>query len=112
MSSFTSSFSASYSYSSNNNGQRSGQAYRKEAHSTPQGTSTRTTTQNLGEPTVQETRHYDANGRELLGSGQAANRPAIQQSGGGRVEEIEESDADRAYREKMEDEYAKREGGA
>ncbi|KAL1624812.1 hypothetical protein SLS56_007612 [Neofusicoccum ribis] len=112
MSGFQSFFSTSFSYSmSSSNGQSSGQAYRRESHSTPQGTSTRTSTQKLGEPMVQETRHYDSQGRELLGSGQP-HRPPIQQSGGGRVEEIDESEADQAYREKMEGEYAKREGGA
>lgn len=114
MSNFTSYSSSSFSYSSSSsssNGQTSGKAYHKETHSNPQGTTTRTTSQNMGEPMIQETRHFDASGRELLGSGQAATRPAIEQPRG-RVEEIDESDADRAYRQKMEDEYAKREGGA
>lgn len=113
-SNFQSYVSTSVSYTtSSSNGQRNGQAYRKESHSTPEGRTTRTSTQNLGQPMVQETRHYDGQGRELLGSGQPMNQRTIQQSGGGRIEEIaDESEADRSYKEKMEDEYAKRDGGA
>jgi hypothetical protein len=59
---------------------------------------------------VQETRHYDSQGRELLeGSGGAG--------AGRRIEDVSGSDdkqaeRDALYEERMEDEYAKREGGA
>lgn len=106
--------SVSYSFSStSNNGQRSGQAYRHESHSTPEGTSTRTTSQKLGGPMVQETRHYDSNGRELLGSGQPHNRPAIQQqSSGAVVEELDDSEDDPAHRRMIEGGDSKRQSGA
>ncbi|KAF2763102.1 hypothetical protein EJ05DRAFT_472040 [Pseudovirgaria hyperparasitica] len=104
--------SSSYSYSSSSfssststsNGQTTGQAYREESSSNLDGTTVRTTTQNLGEKPVSETRQYDAQGRQLVGD--TATR------GQGKIEDISEEEADKIYRERMEDEYAKREGGA
>lgn len=107
MSNFSySSSSTSYSSSTTANGQTQGTAYREESHSTPSGTSVRTMQQNAGEPAVQETRHYDPHGRELLNPANGNNSQA-------RIEDVtEESETDKLYRERMEDEYAKREGGA
>ena len=100
-----SSYSTSSS-SSSTNGQTQGTAYRQETHSNPSGTSVQTTQQNIGQPAVQETRHYDPHGRELLNPANGGNSQ-------GRIEDVtEESDTDKLYRERMEDEYAKREGGA
>lgn len=63
--------------------------------------------QNLGEPMVTETRQYDNQGRELLGGGAGADTSR-------RIEDVSDTQAerDRLYEERMEDEYAKREGGA
>lgn len=117
MSSFQSFVSSSVSFSfstSSSNGQRTGQAYRQEYYSTPQGITTRTTSQKLGGPAVEETRHYDAYGRELLGSGQPRHRPAIQQQPSGAIiEELDDSEADPVTHTRMiESGQAKRKGGA
>ena len=73
----------------------------------PSGTKVQTASQNLDEPIVQESRQYDAQGRELLGGGGAADTSR-------RIEDVSDEQAknDRLYEERMEDEYAKREGGA
>jgi hypothetical protein len=59
---------------------------------------------------VQETRHYDSQGRETIegGGGSGSN-------GGRRIEDVSDSkqaERDAEYEERMEEEYAKREGGA
>jgi hypothetical protein len=63
---------------------------------------------------VQETRHYDSQGRELLeGSGGAdASRRIEDVSGQQQAEKDTQAERDALYEERMEDEYAKREGGA
>lgn len=110
--SFSSSSSVSYStstQSSSGNGTTSGHAYRQESHSTPEGTTVRTTTQNLGERPVVETQTYDSRGRAIEGgNGSAANTGNSSRQ----IEDVTEEEADKLYRERMEDEYAKREGGA
>lgn len=107
----SSSYSYSSSSSSNNNGQHSGVRHSTSSHTDPSGTTVRTSSQNLGEPTIEETRHYDTQGRELLGApqGLSGNQRRIQDI---EVEDVTESENDKKYREAMEDEYAKREGGA
>ncbi|GAB7350789.1 hypothetical protein MBLNU459_g1330t1 [Dothideomycetes sp. NU459] len=86
-----------------------------QSHTTPAGTTVRTSSSNHGEPVVEETRHYDSAGRELL-EAPGGNQPSS--SGQRRITDIEvedvtdETEADKLYRERMEDEYAKREGGA
>lgn len=108
----TSSFSYSTSSSSSSNGeQTTGHRSTHQSNTDPvHGTTVQSTSQNLGEPAVQETRHYDPQGRELLegagsGGGAAASR---------RIEDVTDAQAERdaQYEERMEDEYAKREGGA
>lgn len=72
-----------------------------------QGTTVKSASQNQGEPVVQEERHYDGQGRELLSGadGATVNR---------RIEDVsdEQKERDREYEERIEEEYAKREGGA
>ncbi|KAF8856135.1 hypothetical protein BDZ45DRAFT_675691 [Acephala macrosclerotiorum] len=112
--------SSSYSYSSSistQNGQRSGQAYYQTTKSNPQGTTVNTRSQNLGQPMVTETRKYDSEGRQILedgrtlgnGSGWYGNANANR-----RIEDVsdDQKERNRQYEERMEDEYAKREGGA
>ncbi|KAM0723717.1 hypothetical protein Q7P37_000707 [Cladosporium fusiforme] len=110
----TSSFSYSTSSSSNttSNGQTTG--YRTMEHSSTDpinGTTVRSATQNIGEPAVEQTRHYDSQGRELLeGAGSAGGADASR-----RIEDVSDdaqAARDAQYEERMEDEYAKREGGA
>lgn len=112
-SSFSSS-SVSYSSSSTSstsNGQTTG--YRSTHQSTTDsnnGTTVHSSTQNLGEPEVQETRHYDPQGRELLeGPGSSGGAQSSL-----KIEDVTDAQAekDAQYEERMEDEYAKREGGA
>ncbi|KAI3394971.1 hypothetical protein diail_2029 [Diaporthe ilicicola] len=122
MSSFTSFTSTSFSSSETRNGQTTNQSYAEERHSNPQGTTVRSTTQNSpNEPAVEELRYYDAGGREVPAE-RAAHRglegsaPAAG-AGSRRIEDVSDQarhqeDVDRLYRERMEDEYAKREGGA
>lgn len=71
------------------------------------GTTVKSASQNLGQPIVQEERHFDPQGRELLSGadGGSANR---------RIEDVDEAQRqrDKEYEERIEEEYAKREGGA
>lgn len=117
MSSNNSTFTSSYSFSSNvtsstNNGeQTTGHRTMHQTTSDPtNGTTVHTSTQNLGEPSVQETRHYDPQGRELLEGGGGSG------AAGRRIEDVSDSSKqaqrDAEYEERMEEEYAKREGGA
>ncbi len=93
-----STFSAS-SYSSTSDG--SGNTYTTSTSSNPSGTTIRTTSQQAGQPAVTSTSRYSANGTQQVGGGLGNER---------RIEDV--TDADREYEDKMEDEYAKREGGA
>jgi len=54
---------------------------------------------------VEETHHFDSQGRAIESSGQSSAR--IQD-----VSDEEQAKRDAEYEERMEDEYAKREGGA
>lgn len=92
-----------------------GRSYTSQSSSDPRGTTVRTTSQNYGEPAVEETRHYDNQGRELLNAAPTStnNQQRIQDVEVEDVtDQVDESEADKRYREAMEDEYAKREGGA
>lgn len=73
---FSNTITSSCTWSSQDGSRIHGQTYRKETQSTPEGTTVRTTTQKLGEPAVEETRHYDLYGREvlLLGDGDGNRR--------------------------------------
>lgn len=91
--------SSSYSSYSDSSGNR----YEESTSSNPSGTTTRRSTQEAGKPAIQETTRVPAGGRvEGLSNGQH------------RIEDVsdKEDQAAREYEERMEDEYAKREGGA
>ena len=95
---FTSSSTVNYSSTSSSNidGNVTGQSFSRSVVSDPSGTKVTTSTQNAGEPAVEETRHYDSQGREL--SGGAGGR-AIE-----RVSDEEQARRDAEYEERIEDE--------
>ena len=108
--SFSSTSYSSYSSSSSSNGQTTGSHHSQHTVTDSSGNKqVKTTSGDLGGPVYEDSRSYDAQGRELLeGSGSTGrNQPRIQD-----VEIEDVTDADEQYKEKMEDEYAKREGGA
>lgn len=95
-STFQSSSYSSYSDSSGNK-------YEESTSSNPSGTTTHRSTQEAGKPAIQETTRVPAGGRvEGLSNEQH------------RIEDVsdKEDQAAKEYEERMEDEYAKREGGA
>ncbi|KAL9088523.1 MAG: hypothetical protein Q9159_003013 [Coniocarpon cinnabarinum] len=109
------SFSSS-SYSSTSNGQTTG--YRQASHTQtdPSGTRVQSASQNAGQPVITESRQYDAQGRPMvegtsMGQGRIGGGGAARPIEGGRVQEIDD-EAAKKYEERIEDEYAKREGGA
>jgi len=65
----------------------------------PSGTTVRRTSEQPGQAPTEQTLHYDSSGKAI-----------DQGTDAGRIEDV--TDADREYLERMEDEYAKREGGA
>ncbi|KIX02344.1 uncharacterized protein Z518_08285 [Rhinocladiella mackenziei CBS 650.93] len=73
------------------------------------GTSVRRTHEETGKPTLQDEMYIPPGGRTIEGTGAAEK---------GRIEDVSDADAerhrerDREYEERMEEEYAKREGGA
>lgn len=95
---YYSTFSAS-SYSSTSDG--SGNTYSTSTSSNPSGTTVRATSQQAGQPAVTRTTKYPTHGTQQVGGGTGNER---------RIEDV--TDAERDYEEKMEEEYAKREGGA
>lgn len=115
-SSYSSSSSFSFSSSShssshnsrdghnNNHTSSTGHAYSTQSYTDPSGrTTVKSTSQNLGEAPVRETRSFDAQGRELAGTAGSDRR----------IEDVtDREENDRAYEERIEEEYAKREGGA
>ncbi|KAF2102070.1 hypothetical protein NA57DRAFT_73506 [Rhizodiscina lignyota] len=109
-----SSFSSSSSYSNRDgNVKSSGTRNATYSNTDGSGTTVKTASQNLGEPVIQEVRRFDSSGREvptLESTGAGSDR--MIGTGNNRVEDVTESEADREYRERMEDEYAKKEGGA
>jgi len=111
--SFSYTSSSSFSSSSSSNGQTTGSHRSQHTVTDPSGTRVKTTSGNIGGPTYEDSRSYDSQGRELLegpGSGSGSigrNQPRIHD-----VEIEDVTDADEQYKEKIEDEYAKREGGA
>lgn len=127
--SFYSYSSTSFSSSQTHNGQTRSHSYSQEQRSDHHGTAVRTTTQNNPrEPALQELRYFDAGGREVPADRAARMgiQPGTSTDNSRRIEDVSDSshhaqavdrlmterEADRMYRELMEDEYAKREGGA
>ncbi len=107
-SNFSSHSSVSFSSSGSVDGQQvSGSRHTQTSHTDSSGTTTSSASQNLGEPVVREERQYDSQGRELLSGtdGAGSNR---------RIEDVtdEQKRRDEQYEERIEEEYAKREGGA
>ncbi|KEF58880.1 uncharacterized protein A1O9_03723 [Exophiala aquamarina CBS 119918] len=114
-SSFTSS---SYSSSSPTNPQGSTTRYTEQAHSNSRdGTTVRRTHEETGRPTLDETRHYP---HSSSGRVEGENVRRIEDVTGteeddgrdDRDQATEQAKRDHEYEERMEDEYAKREGGA
>lgn len=97
-SNFSSSTFSSSSYSSVTD--TSGTTYTESVTSNPSGTTIHKTTQRAGEQPTSETTRLPAN----------QNHQVEGREGGRRIEDV--TDADREYEERIEDEYAKREGGA
>ncbi|KAF2256515.1 hypothetical protein BU26DRAFT_513330 [Trematosphaeria pertusa] len=95
--------SASFSFSSSSvNGQTRSQS--ESTFSDPSGTKVHRTSQEPGQAAREERIEYDSAGRRLEEAGTR-----------GRIEDVtdrEQDEKDRQYEEKMENEYAKREGGA
>ncbi|KAH4890939.1 hypothetical protein HBI56_170280 [Parastagonospora nodorum] len=98
------SFSTSYS-SSSVNGQT--KSHSESTYSDPNGTRVHRTTQNLGEVAREERFEVDNAGLrvESAGTGNARKIEDV-------TEEENQKKNERKYEESMEDEYAKREGGA
>lgn len=90
--------SSSYSSHSDSSGNR----YEERTTSDPSGTTIHRSTQEAGQAPIQETTRIPAGG--------AAAQQVEGLNSRGRIEDV--SDADKQYEENMEDEYAKREGGA
>lgn len=97
------SFSSS-SFSSSINGRTT--SHSEHTYSDPSGTKVHRTSQRNGEAPVEERIQYDSSGRRMENSGATQGR--IQDV----TDEENQAERDRQYEEKMEDEYAKREGGA
>ena len=95
--------STSYSSSSTIDGRTNTHAYSEESHTDPSGTTTRTMYKEPGRPVVEQTSSYPTGSR--LSAGGRDNTQ-------GRIEDVSEQEAAKRYEENIEDEYAKREGGA
>lgn len=96
------SFTSSYS-SSSVNGQT--QSHSESTYSDPSGTHVYRTSQEPGQAPRKEHFQVDSTGRRVEGT--ADNTRRIQD-----VTDEEQAKNDKLYEERMEDEYAKREGGA
>ncbi|KAI6082099.1 hypothetical protein F4821DRAFT_247790 [Hypoxylon rubiginosum] len=108
-----SSSSVSYSSSTTHNGNTTGTHYAEHTTSNPSGTTTHTASQRLGGPTHHEQREYDASGRLVSSEGRAVSGNNTDSSR--RIQDVsdeQQRENDRLYEERIEDEYAKREGGA
>jgi hypothetical protein len=109
---YSSSFAtASYSSSSSADPEAKTARYTQSSVTDPQGTTTRRTVEESGKQPRQETSYTPAGGRLEGGGGGGSGGGAGAQ---GRIEDVTDEQAarDREYEERMEDEYAKREGGA
>ncbi|KAI0148040.1 hypothetical protein F4776DRAFT_605721 [Hypoxylon sp. NC0597] len=109
---YYSSSSVSFSSSTTRNGQTTGSRYVEHTESDPSGTTRHIASQRSGEPLHHERRDYDASGRLISSEGRALGGNSIDSNR--RIEDVsdEQRENDRLYEERIEDEYAKREGGA
>lgn len=96
--------STSYSSSSSTNPAGKTTRYTQSTSSNPSGTTTHRTAEQTGKQPYSETTYTQAGGR-------ISDR---NEGGQGKIEDVSDDQAvrDREYEERMEDEYAKREGGA
>ena len=114
-SSYTSFSTTSYTSSSSSNGnQPHTQSYTETSnYNSRDGGSIQRESRETGQPTLTERRDISAQG-QISGPSSGPSSQAI--TGGSdrsrQIEDVTESEADQLYRERMEDEYAKREGGA
>lgn len=106
-----SSSSVSYFSSSSRNGQTTGSRYAEHTTSDPSGTTTYTASQRNNEPVFAERRDYDASGRPIAHD---RNLESSTGNSGRQIEDVSDhqNENDKHYEERIEDEYAKREGGA
>ncbi|KAI1619101.1 hypothetical protein EDD37DRAFT_624627 [Exophiala viscosa] len=112
---YTFNFSSSVSYSSSTNGHGTTHRVTESVTSNNRdGTTVRRAQEETGRPRIQEERHYAPGSR--LGARVTNDNTSSQ----GRIQDVTDQDdedeaqkeRDRQYEERMEDEYAKREGGA
>ena len=100
----------SYSYSSSSFTSSSGNSapqtwsHTETSSSNPQGTTIHRTSEQPGQLPTKESLQLDSTGKPVLQSGGSGGE------GRARIEDV--SDKDKEYEERMEEEYAKREGGA
>ncbi|KAI1381988.1 hypothetical protein F4677DRAFT_400475 [Hypoxylon crocopeplum] len=107
-----SSSSVSYSTSTTHNGETTQSRYTEHTESDPSGTTKHVASQRTGEPVHHERLDYDASGHLVSSEGRAVGGSGVDPDR--RIEDVsdEQREKDRLYEERMEDEYAKREGGA
>ncbi|KAI5457681.1 hypothetical protein BGZ63DRAFT_64813 [Mariannaea sp. PMI_226] len=100
---YSSSSSQSYYSSSTQDGRTDSHSYAEQTQTNPDGTTVRTAYKDNDKPVQYSEEHFPS-GRQLGGAGgQDSSR---------RIEDVTEQEADRRYKEAIENEYAKREGGA
>ncbi|KAI1090664.1 hypothetical protein F5B19DRAFT_462372 [Rostrohypoxylon terebratum] len=104
--------SVSFSSSISRDGKTTGSRYVEHTTSDPMGTTTHIASQRSGEPVYHERRDYDASGRPVASGGRSIGGSNVDT--GRRIEDVsdEQRENDKLYEERIEDEYAKREGGA
>jgi hypothetical protein len=76
------------------------------------GTNVQRTTEETGQPTIREEKHFPSErgiDSSAAGQGRVIEDVSDQKDGD---DEVVQRERDRQYEERMEDEYAKREGGA
>ena len=110
--------STSYSSSSASSTDRSGnsysQRYTQSSTTNPRtGTTIHRTAEETGKPPISETTRIPA-GAQIAGSGAGGllSGRGLPDDGARRIEDVTQSERDAEYDERIEDEYAKREGGA
>jgi len=81
--------SSSFSSQTSSNGQTTGGTYQQTMQSNPSGTRIQSTSQNLGEPAVQETRYFDSEGRQVLEDGRTIGPSRLDV---GKIQSIEDAE--------------------